>query len=115
MTINGDKRRKAFADRVEKRMRATRQDAYTVAKATGAHHNRVREWARGSRWPSVAHLGPLAVALGVSVDWLLTGGGQQPKASVASPREQNALAIARELYELSPQIADLARRAKEIG
>jgi transcriptional regulator with XRE-family HTH domain len=86
---------------------------------TGAHSNRVRDWLRGARWPSVPHLAAIAKTLGTDLGWLLTGETPSEKASKVAKsldeRGRQAVDVARELADLRPRLVDLAERAHEVA
>jgi transcriptional regulator with XRE-family HTH domain len=115
VTMNSDEARAAFAERVHEEMEAGAFNRRTLAAAAGTDQNRVGEWVAGKRWPRADHLAGLALALNVSVDWLLTG--REPPASRRGGRPDNdpALQIARELSRLAPQLRRLADRAKVLS
>lgn len=106
---------KAFAVRLKDAMSAARHNQRSLAPKVGAHYNTVGHWARGERWPGIEHLGPVAVELNVSVDWLLTG--REPAASPrgAVPANTTAVQLAREFSDLAPTLSKLARRAKKVA
>lgn len=94
----------------------TRED---LARLTGAHMNRVREWLRGTRWPSVPHLAVIGSVLGADLGWLLTGEESSSQATKIAKsldeRGSQAVALARELAALRPRLVELADRAREVA
>ena len=62
-----------------------------LAKATGVSPSAFRKWLRGEAEPSRERLVALAQAAGVSVGWLASGEGQEPRLlSLAGPPRQPA-------------------------
>ena len=105
--------RAAFARRLSTAMTEAGLTRRDLAAQVGAHHNRVGEWARGTRWPSIGHLASLAHVLKVDVDWLLLGtAGHAPEPSTACSRR--ALELAQELAQLAPPLVLIAERAARI-
>jgi transcriptional regulator with XRE-family HTH domain len=118
-TVNGDSlpddpELEAFARRLKKAMAAAEHTRVSLGRSIDAHHNTVGHWTRANRWPQIGHLGRLAVALNVSVDWLLTG--REPAASHkgATPDNAHAVQLAREFSDLAPQLSGLAKRARKV-
>ena len=85
-----------------------------LAEKVGAHRNRVGEWARGRRWPSIRHLASLAHALNVDVDWLLLGRPRDAAPVLEAASAKRAIELARELAELAPPLVLIAERAAYI-
>jgi transcriptional regulator with XRE-family HTH domain len=85
-----------------------------LADQVGAHHNRVGEWSRGTRWPSIRHLGSLAHVLKVDLDWLLLGKPPDPDPAREAASAQRAIELAREIAELAPPLVLIAERAAHI-
>jgi transcriptional regulator with XRE-family HTH domain len=84
-----------------------------LAEQVGAHHNRVGEWVRGTRWPSIRHLASLAHVLKVDIDWLLLGTpAHAPEPAAASG--QRAIELAHEIAQLAPPLVLIAERAAHI-
>lgn len=106
--------RAAFAARLTRAMGQAGHNRRSLAAAIGAHHNNVGQWASDTSWPRTDQLARLAIALNVSVDWLLTG-RDPPLAHARGAEEANAPAVqvARDLAELGPQLTRLARRARK--
>ncbi|MGP0102098.1 MAG: helix-turn-helix domain-containing protein [Solirubrobacteraceae bacterium] len=106
--------RLAFAGRLSTSMAEAGLTRRDLAAQVGAHHNRVGEWVRGARWPSIRHLASLANALNVDIDWLLLGSpGHAPEPGVASG--QRAIELAHELAQLAPPLVLIAERAAYIA
>jgi hypothetical protein len=106
---------KAFAARLNDAMSAAEHNHRSLGPKVGAHYNTVGHWARGERWPDTKHLGPVAVALNVSVDWLLTGREPAISPRGAVPANAKAVQLARELSDLAPALSELATRAKKVA
>jgi transcriptional regulator with XRE-family HTH domain len=103
--------RVAFARRLTEAMSAANVERRELADKVGAHPNRVGDWMRGARWPAVNHLTALGAALGVSIDWLLTGRGAVSPPAVAG-QNREAVDVARDLARLAPRLVPLAERAQ---
>lgn len=56
--------------RIEEARRRRGVGKSELAREIGSHPNRVRDWERGERIPGLAQARELALALGVSLDWL---------------------------------------------
>jgi transcriptional regulator with XRE-family HTH domain len=105
--------RTAFARRLTKAMTTANVDRQELARKVGAHPNRVGDWMRGTRWPAVNHLAGMGSALGVSVDWLLTGRhGASTRKPAPVIQNREAVDVARDLARLAPRLVPLAERAK---
>jgi transcriptional regulator with XRE-family HTH domain len=105
--------RPAFGARLNTAMTEAGLKQRDLAEQVGAHHNRVNEWVRGTRWPSIGHLASLAQVLKVDLDWLLLGTpGRAPEPAAASGRR--AIELAHELAALAPPLVLIAERAAHI-
>ncbi len=105
--------RAAFAGRLSTAMTEAGLTRRDLAQRIDAHHNRVGEWVRGARWPSIRHLVSLAHVLKVDVDWLLLGTiGHAPEPVAASAHR--AIELAHELAQLAPPLVLIAERAAHI-
>jgi transcriptional regulator with XRE-family HTH domain len=105
--------RPAFGDRLNTAMSEAGLNQRDLAEQVGAHHNRVNEWIRGTRWPSISHLASLGQVLKVDLDWLLLGAqGRAPEPAAASG--QRAIELAHELAALAPPLVLIAERAAHI-
>ncbi len=113
--VPNDSEIEAFAGRLKEAMATTRHTRVSLGRTIHVHHNTVGLWTRAKRWPQIGHLGPLAIALEVSVDWLLTG--REPAASPrgAKPSNAHAVQLAREFSDLAPQLSELAKRARKVA
>jgi transcriptional regulator with XRE-family HTH domain len=108
-TIDGGER-DAFAARLRAAMHGVGHTRATLAQEIGVHENRVGDWMAARRWPHVRHVALAALALGVSIDSLLSDrDGPSP---VLSPEDRRARHLAQELAELAPQLNRLTREAK---
>jgi transcriptional regulator with XRE-family HTH domain len=106
---------KAFAERLESAMSAAGHNRRSLGLKINVHYNTVGFWTRAKRWPDVEPLGRLAVALNVSVDWLLTGRDPATSPRGAMPANVQAVQLARELSTLAPQLSQLAKRAQKVA
>jgi transcriptional regulator with XRE-family HTH domain len=105
--------RPAFGARLHTAMTEAGLNQRDLAEQVGAHHNRVGEWVRGTRWPNIRHLASLAYVLKVDLDWLLLGTpGHAPAPKTVSG--QLAIELARELAALAPPLVLIAERAAHI-
>src|SRR4051794_14496262 len=105
--------RSAFAGRLGQAMRAASVDKLELAQKVGAHPNRVGDWLRGQRWPSLDHLVAAASVLGVTVDWLLTGAAARRPRKPPAAQNREAVAITRDLARLGPRLTKLSERAQQ--
>jgi transcriptional regulator with XRE-family HTH domain len=102
--------RLAFGARLKTAMTEAGLKQRDLAEQVGAHHNRVGEWVRGTRWPSIGHLASLAHVLKVDLNWLLLGTpGRAPEPAAANG--QRAIDLAHELAALAPPLVLIAERA----
>ncbi len=106
--------RRAFASRLNVAMSDAHLTKRDLAEKVGAHHNRVGEWARGTRWPSIRHLASLAHVLNVDLDWLLLGRPPDAAPVREAASAKRAIELARELAELAPPLVLIAERAAHI-
>jgi transcriptional regulator with XRE-family HTH domain len=106
--------KEGFARRLAEAMSAAGFDQRSLANAVGAHHNLVLNWTKGSYWPRASYLAPLAETLGVSVDWLLTG-GQLPRKDPRPRRSAAAVEVTEELAQLAGSLERIARRARRVA
>ena len=60
-------------DRISERRQALKISKNELARRVGITHASVNKWESGLNQPKGRYLNDLAAALGVSVDWLLTG------------------------------------------
>lgn len=80
-TAEENKATEDFLRAICTRLRAARGDRTQadVCRAASAHHTRplytseLSDYERGRKWPRIPLLRALALALGVSIDWLITG------------------------------------------
>jgi transcriptional regulator with XRE-family HTH domain len=105
--------RPAFARRLSTAMNEAGLTRRDLAQRIDAHHNRVGEWVRGARWPSIRHLVSLAHVLKVDLDWLLLGTTEHAPEPVAASG-QRAIELAHELAQLAPPLVRIAERAAHI-
>lgn len=64
---------KTINDRISERRQALKISKNELARRVGITHASVNKWESGLNQPKGRYLNDLAAALGVSVDWLLTG------------------------------------------
>jgi transcriptional regulator with XRE-family HTH domain len=110
----GDPRfeRAAFAARLGGAMNAAGRSVEELAGGAEAHPNRVREWLRGTRTPSIPHLVGLATVLDVDMWWLVTGSSARGGVPPAGAEQRTSLA--RDLAAIAPRLVDLAERARQL-
>jgi hypothetical protein len=118
-TANGDgppddPELEAFAGRLKEAMAGVDHTRVSLGRTIDVHHNTVGHWTRANRWPHMGHLGPLAIALEVSVDWLLTGRESEASSRAAKPSNTHAVQLAREFSDLATQLSGLAKRARKV-
>lgn len=68
-------------DRISARRRAQKMSQDELAKRIGITRVSISKWESGLNQPKGRYLNDLAAALGVTVDWLLTGSGGSPESS----------------------------------
>ena len=74
-----------FVERLQIAMGDPKEGGFTnrsLADIMGIHADLISKWKTGRSHPSFKHMGPLANALGVSLDWLFSG------AEVGAAKEQ---------------------------
>src|SRR5262245_10169118 len=79
-----------------------------LARATGVSPSAFRKWLRGEAEPSRERLVALAQAAGVSVGWLASGEGPEPRPRRSDPRDRGATDVNPRDYVLLPRRPDLA-------
>lgn len=86
-----------------------------LARATGVSPSAFRKWLRGEAEPSRERLVALAQAAGVSVGWLASGEGPEPRlrATEGSSRTTTADALDRRDYVLLPRRPEAAAAGAE--
>lgn len=67
-----------FAARLERLLKARRIKKNALARKLGMPASALTRWTRGLSWPRVEMILALSSALGVSAEWILTGGGAGP-------------------------------------
>ncbi len=72
-------------DRITASRQAQKISKAELARRIGITHASVSKWESGLNQPKGRYLNDLAAALGVSVDWLLTGNDEAPAAQVKEP------------------------------
>lgn len=72
-------------DRISARRRAQKMSQDELAKRIGITRVSISKWESGLNQPKGRYLNDLAAALGVTVDWLLTGSGGAPESSADQP------------------------------
>ena len=72
-------------DRISARRRAQKMSQDELAKRIGITRVSISKWESGLNQPKGRYLNDLAAALGVTVDWLLTGSGGSPESSADQP------------------------------
>ncbi|MFM1711830.1 LexA family protein [Aeromonas salmonicida] len=72
-------------DRISARRRAQKMSQNELAKRIGITRVSISKWESGLNQPKGRYLNDLAAALGVTVDWLLTGSGGSPESSADQP------------------------------
>ena len=71
--------RRSFAERLRAaRITGGYAKQKDFAAAIGIESERYRMWERGDREPDITHLVKIASQLGISLDFLLRGGSDQP-------------------------------------
>ena len=72
-------------DRISARRRAQKMSQDELAKRIGITRVSISKWESGLNQPKGRYLNDLAEALGVTVDWLLTGSGDTPELAEEQP------------------------------
>lgn len=72
---------KTINDRITASRQAQKMSKAELARRVGISHASVSKWESGLNQPKGRYLNDLAAALGVTVDWLLTGDGDVPGSS----------------------------------
>ncbi|BED98402.1 peptidase [Aeromonas dhakensis] len=72
-------------DRISARRRAQKMSQDELAKRIGITRVSISKWESGLNQPKGRYLNDLAEALGVTVDWLLTGSGDTPELPEEQP------------------------------
>ncbi|MGR1185984.1 LexA family protein [Aeromonas veronii] len=72
---------KTINDRITASRQAQKMSKAELARRVGISHASVSKWESGLNQPKGRYLNDLAAALGVTVDWLLTGDGDVPSSS----------------------------------
>jgi len=104
-----------FAERLASAMAKADHDQRSLARVVGAHHNIVGNWTKAQYLPRAPHLVGLARALGVSVDWLLTGEGATRSSTGTAASSVAAVQVTQELARLAPSLEQLTRRARRVA
>lgn len=108
-----------FSDRLEQRMKSLGMSAADLARQTGLAQTNISRYLKG-RIPASIELLSISMALGSSMEWLLTGQEVISERSVASLREEEAhyhsaasesikMALAKTGEEMA-KLADLLKR-----
>lgn len=72
-------------DRITASRQAQKMSKAELARRIGISHASVSKWESGLNQPKGRYLNDLAAALGVTVDWLLSGSGGAPESSADQP------------------------------